>query len=182
MTTKAQLNKYMCKRNLILIIILTTTICACSNTGDFKLPNLYRIDVQQGNVIDQKMIDRLKRGMDKEQVNFIMGTPAIIDPFHADQWEYIYSQSENGGTRFQQHIRMHFEDNKLTHIEGDVVTSLRQRADPAKQSRTVEVPIGDEKSKGFFERMINAIPFVGDTSTKTTEPEKQTTTQETTTD
>ncbi len=174
----------MYMRTLILLFIIITTANACSYTEDIKLPGLYRVDVQQGNIIDQEMIDRLKPGMEKEQVNFIMGTPAIIDPFHTDQWEYVYSQSENGGTRQQRHIRIYFEDDKLTHIEGDVVTSLRRPAEPIKQSRTVEVPIDDGKDTGFFKRMINAIPFVGDddNTAKPTKKEEQETEQDTTTD
>ena len=58
-------------------------LAACSRSfdGGYNVPLLYKIDIQQGNVIEQDMINKLKPGMDKNQVKFIMGTPVIVDPF-----------------------------------------------------------------------------------------------------
>ena len=76
----------------ILIFLLTTTACSRSFDGGYNLPLLYKIDIQQGNVIEQEMLDKLQPGMDKDQVQFIMGTPVIVDPFHKDRWEYAPSE------------------------------------------------------------------------------------------
>ena len=135
---------------------------ACSYEGGVKLPGVYRVDIQQGNVVDQQMLDRLEPGMDKYQVQFILGTPAIVDPFHTDQWEYLFTLSEDGDTRRQRHIRVHFEDGRLAWVDGDVETSAREDRGPGRQARTVDVPLREEP--GFFEKLINAIPFVGDTN------------------
>jgi outer membrane protein assembly factor BamE len=65
-----------------LIMILGLLLSACSYNGSVNLPGVYRIDIQQGNVLEQPMLDKLKAGMDKNLVEFILGTPALIDPFH----------------------------------------------------------------------------------------------------
>ena len=56
------------------------------------LPGLapYHIDIQQGNVLTQDMVAKLKPGMTRHQVRFVMGTPPITDPFHEDRWDYVY--------------------------------------------------------------------------------------------
>ena len=58
---------------------------------------LYKAEIQQGNVINPEMLDNLKLGMTKRQVVFLLGTPLITDPFHAQRWDYFYSLSKDGG-------------------------------------------------------------------------------------
>ena len=134
----------------IIILLLATIGCSGTHEGGFKLPGVYRLDVQQGNVLDQEMIDKLKPGMDKNQVRFIMGTPALIDPFHDNRWEYIYTFSKGGGRRQQLHITVYFEDDKLAYLDGDVVSALRRTPDTKQKSKTVDVPISAQKKPGIF--------------------------------
>src|SRR3990170_4201353 len=56
----------------------------------------YKIDVQQGNVVSQEMLEKLKPGMTKSQVRFALGTPLIADSFHPDRWDYFYSLKKGG--------------------------------------------------------------------------------------
>ena len=150
--------------------VLLLSGCACE--GGCKLPGVYRIDVQQGNVIEQEMLDKLKPGMDKNQVRFIMGTPVLVDPFHADRWEYVFTYSEGGARREQRHVILHFREEKLAYVEGDVITALPrpEDADPIPHASAVEVPLKDDRP-GFFSRMFNSIPFVGEDEKKTREAE-----------
>ena len=151
---------YMLKK--LIILSLSCFISACSYNGSVNLPGLYRIDIQQGNIIDQDMLDRLRPGMDKFQVEFILGTPAIADPFHADQWDYVFSMAEESENRQQRHIRVHFVDDKLAYIDGDVVVSNREINEAIRRSRTVEVPPGSRPDGNIFQRMFNALPFIGE--------------------
>jgi outer membrane protein assembly factor BamE len=151
----------MFKHKLTLILTLLF-LTACSYEGGLKLPGVYRIDIQQGNVLRQDLIDRLKPGMEKSQVQFIMGTPAIIDPFHTEQWEYIFTLSEEGNRRTQRHVRIHFENDRLAYIDGDVITSNRTPDGTTREAKTVDVPIEDESDRGIFRRILNVLPFVGD--------------------
>ena len=137
-------------------------LSGCSTEGDRKLPGVYRVDMQQGNVIEQEMIDKLRPGMDRNQVRFIMGTPAIADPFHADRWDYLFTNSKGGRTREQRHVTLYFKDDKLTHLEGDVVPGVRKPVDQLEvRSEIVDVPL-ERNKPGVFSRMFNALPFVGD--------------------
>lgn len=150
------------------LLALAGLLAGCAGDGDtWKIPFVYRIDVQQGNVIEQSMIDQLKPGMDKNQVRYIMGTPVLIDPFHSNRWEYFYSMQQAGGRREQRHITLYFDDNgKLSHIDGDVKISAAPRATdplaaPAAEERTVVVP-DERRGKGFFGRLWQAITPGGD--------------------
>lgn len=151
-------------RTTTLIVLMSVILAACSTEGGFKLPGVYRPDIQQGNIIKQEMIDKLKPGMDKNQVKFIMGTPAVVDPFHTDRWDYLYTMSEGGARREQRHITLYFKDNKLTHIEGDVVTAPRKTIDEiqsANASTTVDVPIKESRDN-IFKKIFGFLPWVDD--------------------
>lgn len=149
---------------LICVLFSMLVLAGCSKyDSDFKLPGVYRIDLQQGNVIEQDMLSKLKPGMDKTQVRYIMGTPAVEDPFHSDRWDYIYTMSKSGGRRKQRHIVLYFEDEKLAYVEGSVIPGLGTPPDEFKrQAVTVDVPLRKEKKPGVFKRILNVLPFVGD--------------------
>ena len=146
-----------------LLPAIAILLAACGSEGRYKLPGVYRIDVQQGNIIEQEMLSRLEPGMDKTQVKFIMGTPSLIDPFHTDRWEYIYTFAKGGRQPKQRHVTLYFNDEKLAYIDGDVVPGL-ERPDEILNtpSTTVEVPLRKKKDRGFFGKMFNALPFIGD--------------------
>ena len=105
------------------------------------------------------MLDQLKPGMDKKQVKFIMGTPVLIDPFHNERWEYIYSFQEGGTVREQRHITLHFENDKLAYISGDIEISNipRQEYKTITEENAIIVPISDKEEKGFFGRLFDKI-------------------------
>lgn len=143
-------------------LVLALILAACTTEGDFKLPGVYRIDIQQGNIVEQDMLSKLKPGMDQNQVRFIMGTPVLVDPFHTDRWEYVFIYSEGGTQREQRHITVHFKDQKLSYVDGDIVVAERKPVDDLKpQQAPIDVPLSDNRP-GFFSRMFNALPFVGE--------------------
>lgn len=151
-------------KKIALLCIPLILLGACSRTydGGYKVPLLYKIDIQQGNVIEQEMINKLKPGMDKNQVKFIMGTPVIIDPFHNDRWEYVFSMQKGGGVREQRHITLHFDDDeKLTHVSGDIEVSDTPIAenDIVTEGEAFTVPEDSYKKeeKGFFGRLWDKV-------------------------
>ncbi|MEE9552561.1 MAG: outer membrane protein assembly factor BamE [Gammaproteobacteria bacterium] len=143
----------MLKKLFFLItVILIASSCAKRSDGSWKPPLVYRVDIQQGNVVDQSMLNKLKPGMEKEKVRFIMGTPLLQDPFHSNRWDYIYSFEPGGGEREQRHIIVHFKDDKLSHITGDVqVTHAPLDTEANRRERTVVVPLEEQKD-GFFSK------------------------------
>lgn len=82
----------------------------------------YRIDIQQGNFVSQEMVGQLKRGMTRDQVRFVLGTPLVTDIFHADRWDYVYYLDQPGKPRVERRLAVHFEDDRLARLEGDVVS------------------------------------------------------------
>lgn len=82
----------------------------------------YRINVQQGNLIEQKQIVQLRPGMTRDQVRYVLGTPLLQDPFHADRWDYVY-RFEDGetGVITMRNIFMYFNaSGLLERVGGDV--------------------------------------------------------------
>ena len=90
----------------------------------------YRIDIQQGNFVSQDMVAQLKRGMTKEQVRFVLGTPLVTDIFHAERWDYVYLLERPGQPRVQRRLAVFFENDKLSRLDGDVVAAA-QKPEPA---------------------------------------------------
>ena len=78
----------------------------------------YQQQVQQGNIITQGMMDKIKPEMTKQQVAYVLGTPNIKNPFDQSQWIYFYSNKEDGKTLVQNHLVLDFVNNKLSHISG----------------------------------------------------------------
>jgi len=86
-----------------------------SNTG-CKL--IYKQNVQQGNAHEQDDLDQVELGMSKKQVAFLLGTPAIQDPFHKDRWDYISMLSRRGGEPVSRLVTLTFENDLLVATDG----------------------------------------------------------------
>jgi outer membrane protein assembly factor BamE len=97
------------------------------------LPGLkpYKMDIQQGNYVTQDMVAKLKPGMSKAQVRFALGTPLVVDPFHADRWDYIYFFEKGGKVAEHRRIIVLFQDEKLLRLDGDVTPAGREPAGAA---------------------------------------------------
>lgn len=81
----------------------------------------HKVDLQQGNYVDQEMVSKLKLDMTREQVLFAMGTPLVIDPFHPNRWDYVYLTGVAGDVSRVRGITLEFADDRLVRISGDVV-------------------------------------------------------------
>lgn len=127
------------------------------------LPSLapYKMDVQQGNVVTQEMMSKLKPGMTPGQVRFILGTPLVVDAFHKDRWDYVYRLEKGGTVQEHRRIVIVFQNDKLARIEGDIVPGPGAAAKPKAAKPTQEKP-KEEKAKeerGFFGRMLEGLGF-----------------------
>ena len=98
---------------LLLCLFATLFLSACGL--------LYRVDVPQGNLLDQEDIANVKTGMSKRQVSLLLGTPAVISPFHQDRWDYVYSLSRRGREAEVRNLTLQFEGDALASIEGDLL-------------------------------------------------------------
>ena len=119
------------------------------------MPGVYKVDVDQGNIISQEMIDQLRPDMTEQQVQFILGTPLLIDVFHQNRWDYLYSQQPGGEARTQSRISLFFKDDHLIGVQGDFRPSSLIAEDTSKDV-TIDVPKRKidktlfQKIKGLF--------------------------------
>ena len=85
---------------------------------------VYKLNIQQGNIVTQDMLEKLKPGMDKRQVAYIMGNPVLEDTFSNRQWDYTYRTERYEDDVKQYHIRVHFDQaQKYSHYEGQLPDS-----------------------------------------------------------
>lgn len=98
---------------------------------------IYKIDVQQGNLVTQEMVDKLKLGMTKGEVKLTLGTPLLNDVFHQNEWDYYFSNSRNGRVASQpSRLTVRFKDDKLASIEGSGRSGRAAADSPSSMSRT----------------------------------------------
>ena len=109
-------------RSIVTALCVLITLGACS---------IHRIDVQQGNVITQEMLEKLNIGMEKQQVSRLLGTPLIKDPFRKGRWDYVYKfVAGDTGEEQSSHITLYFDGDNLTKI--DVLKAPPAEADVKK--------------------------------------------------
>lgn len=95
----------------------TTTITKAQKFFWFFSP--YRPDIQQGNFVSQEMLAQLKQGMGKDQVKFLLGTPLMADPFHAQRWDYPFRLAKGNGELTTSVVVVYFDkDDKVERFEG----------------------------------------------------------------
>ena len=102
------------------------------------LPRVYKVTVQQGNVITQQMVDSLKPGMTREQVAYVMGQPVIKSPFDQDRWDYVYTLRVPGVVNDHMKMSLFFTDGLLSHFVGDLAPSDQQPEAPAQADGSAE--------------------------------------------
>jgi len=79
---------------------------------------VYRIDIQQGNFLEAKDIDRVAVGMTRIQVRSLLGTPMVADPFEGWRWDYVYYLKKGRWKKPEQrHFIVFFEDDKVVRID-----------------------------------------------------------------
>jgi outer membrane protein assembly factor BamE len=106
-----------------MLLALLPLIFGLSACGFVGFPGVYRIDVEQGNLVDQEMVDQLQPGMSRRQVRFIMGSPLVEDTFNQNRWDYPYV-IRNGQTIIRTaQVSIFFEGDRLVNMTGDYLPS-----------------------------------------------------------
>lgn len=100
-----------------MLLILRVLLCAVMIASIAGCGLVYRPDIVQGNYIDKKQVARLKVGMTREQVQYIMGSPMIEDPFAPNTIIYISRVDSHDAGVVQWPIRLHFEHGRLVTID-----------------------------------------------------------------
>ena len=91
-------------------------IAACLATGC-----VYHMDIQQGNLLEPDAVEQVEVGMSQSAVQFLLGTPMLADPFHADRWDYPYYLRRGRSSEAERSwLSVCFENGRVTRIERDV--------------------------------------------------------------
>lgn len=106
----------MIPRLLLLLCVALLASCALKE----KISPL-KLDTQQGHVLPPEAVAKLKPGMTKAQVRFLLGTPLLNDLFNPDRLYYIYRNQKGDGPIERGDLTLYFEQNKLVRIETDLV-------------------------------------------------------------
>ena len=81
---------------------------------------VYRIEIQQGNYITKDVVAKMKVGMTRTEVRQLLGTPLLTDVFHADRWDYYFSQARGAKAGDRKVFSVFFKDDKVVSFPGDV--------------------------------------------------------------
>nr|HRM71248.1 outer membrane protein assembly factor BamE [Thauera phenylacetica] len=108
---------------LAALVVSSGLISGCSFDSVVGLVDPYRIDVRQGNYVDQEMVAQLRRGMSRDQVRYVLGSPLVVDMFRSDRWDYVYRFRPGSGEAQQRVISLFFAGDVLDRIEGDVAAA-----------------------------------------------------------
>lgn len=147
------------------LIFFLLTITACS-----EFPLVYKIDIEQGNIIEQEAVDQLIPGLTKSQVRFILGTPINIDTFNQQRWDYIYSMSRGGGGHRQERLSLYFVDDRLEYFQGDFIPTgviddeqateegiIKEQEKPAEAEAEAIIQNVDDAGAGDMEEIEDGI-------------------------
>ncbi len=111
---------------------LLVSLAACSS---LEFPGVYRLPIDQGNIITQEMVDQLKIGMTRSQVEYVMGTPLVRDTFNPDRWDYVYTLDDRNNDKTERHqLTVKFVDGKLSEFTTDIKPTSETA--PAEQVNT----------------------------------------------
>ena len=96
-------------RKLLLLSVLALAGC------------VYRIDIQQGNLVDQENIDQVEVGMSRSAVQFLLGTPMVADSFHQERWDYPYYLKRGRSREIERRwFIVYFEGDQVVRLERDL--------------------------------------------------------------
>ena len=98
-------------KHLIAAALTALTLSGCSL--------VYRIDIPQGNYVEQKQVDKLRQGMTREQVEFVLGSAMLRDGFDPNTWYYLYEFQPGRGEKERKELTLTFANDRLATVTGD---------------------------------------------------------------
>ncbi len=124
-------------QKLLIPLFFLANSLLLSGCTNWEFPWVYRINVDQGNIITQEKVNQLKPGMTREQVRFVMGSPLLADTFNENRWDYIYTLRDGEGKNTEQRLTVFFVDDQLARLSG---TLMPQASAPTVTAPAAESP------------------------------------------
>ena len=141
------------------LLIITTCIASLSTTACSRYHLVHKIDIQQGNVITQDEVNQLEPGMNRRQVQYIMGSPMIADVFHQDRWDYVYLFQPGYGEMLEERVTLHFDNDALSRVSGTLHPDAADTASARPQQVTLVVPPEVRIEPGVFNKLWHWMTF-----------------------
>ncbi|WP_036537415.1 outer membrane protein assembly factor BamE [Oceanobacter kriegii] len=114
----------MIRATILTFLLGIATLSGC------VFPGVYKLDVQQGNIVTQDMLDKLQPGMTQDQVEFVMGTPVLKNSMEANRWDYLYTLEQDDEVTNRYLIKVYFDaNNRFDHYSGSLPTNAVDEKD-----------------------------------------------------
>ena len=110
------------------ILLISLSLALLGACGFVGFPGVYKIDVEQGNIVTQEMADQLKPGMNRRQVRFVLGTPLVEDTFNANRWDYLYVKRNGMKVLTESRLTVNFDGEGGFWVYGKVVPAAARTA------------------------------------------------------
>jgi outer membrane protein assembly factor BamE len=160
--TRLQMHK------LLIALPVAASLVGCSTWTDDRgrdpitraldeAPLIYRPTIQQGNVVTQEAVNQLQPGMTKRQVRYALGTPMLVDVFHQDRWDFVYTQGVGSTPDETERVTLFFEDDRLVRISGDLRPQPAAEQSEERQEVVVSVPDWDGDDGTLLRRALRGI-------------------------
>ncbi len=145
-----------------LLIVLSLVLASCSTTEKVigvvpeAISNwsiVHKPTIQQGTVLTQEALDELMPGMSRDEVRFLMGSPSLVDTFHQERWDYLYTLDAPRKPQRAEKLSVYFRNDFVERIEGaynadELVGDNNER---------VIVSVPDYQGEGIFKRAFNRV-------------------------
>ena len=106
----------------IMAIGAAALLAGCS-IGNVLTP--YKLQIPQGNEISADQVALLKPGMTRAQVRFVLGTPLLTDVFHANRWDYVFTEAKGGKLEIKRTFIVEFDGDKALSWHGDTMPATK---------------------------------------------------------
>lgn len=121
---------------MYLRIATASLIIFLSGCSSLEFPGVYRLPIDQGNIITQEMVDQLEIGMTRSQVEYVMGSAVLRDSFSPNRWDYIYTLNKEGKPAERHQLTAFFENDRLVRIVTDITPSEKGKLAPGGDSNS----------------------------------------------
>lgn len=121
----------------------------------------YKVEVVQGNFVSKEQVDALQRGMSREQVRNVLGTPLVTSLFHGDRWDYVFTLRRQGLEPQQRRLTVWFRNDGMDRVEGDPMPSEAEFVSTLDRRKSGKVPrleATEEELRAFQARNKPAAP------------------------
>ena len=91
-------------KTVFISLLLSLTLSAC----------VYKINVQQGNLITDAAVAKLHTGMSVDDVTALFGAPLLNNVYHDNKISYVYTMKQGNHKMKRRNLTIYFANGKVT--------------------------------------------------------------------